>query len=160
MPSRKVEIHALNITRYEFPEVDLDVMCGSGTYIRTLGIDLAVNAGSTAVMSFLSRTGVGPFVIENVCQWTCFGKRHSMPSAIALSGGTRPAPNRSHRRRCTKTGHGLCLNEAEFIDPDRMIDQMSRRRLQSLQTASYVLSCVLNVANGAHRVFPTFSASS
>ena len=56
MPSRIVQIDALEITRYEFPEIDLNIVCGSGTYIRTLGIDLAINVGSTAVMSFLSRS--------------------------------------------------------------------------------------------------------
>ena len=42
MPSRKVQIDHLEITRYDFPEIDLDIICGSGTYIRSLGIDLAV----------------------------------------------------------------------------------------------------------------------
>lgn len=61
MPSRQVEIHHFKITRYEYPEVDMDVCCGSGTYIRTLGMDLATAAGSAGVMKSLKRYGVGVF---------------------------------------------------------------------------------------------------
>jgi tRNA pseudouridine55 synthase len=65
MPSRTVEVHSLDVLRYDFPELDLDIVCGSGTYIRSIGIDLAVAAGSAAVMSHLIRLGVGPFVIAD-----------------------------------------------------------------------------------------------
>jgi tRNA pseudouridine55 synthase len=65
MPSRTVEVHSLEVLRYDFPELDLDIVCGSGTYIRSIGIDLAVAAGSVAVMSHLIRLGVGPFVIAD-----------------------------------------------------------------------------------------------
>lgn len=64
MPKRTVEVYALRVVRYEYPEVDLEIECGSGTYIRSLGLDLARAAGSTAVMSHLRRTGVGPFALE------------------------------------------------------------------------------------------------
>jgi len=65
MPSRSVEVHSLDVLRYEYPEIDIDVVCGSGTYIRSLGIDLAAAVGSVAVMSHLVRNGVGPFKIED-----------------------------------------------------------------------------------------------
>jgi tRNA pseudouridine55 synthase len=65
MPSRDVEVHSLDVLRYEFPEIDLDIVCGSGTYIRSIGMDLAIAAGSVAVMSHLIRLGVGPFVIDD-----------------------------------------------------------------------------------------------
>ncbi len=62
MPTRVVDVHRIEILAYEFPEVELDVVCGSGTYIRTLGLDLAIAVGSVAVMSHLRRDGVGGFV--------------------------------------------------------------------------------------------------
>lgn len=61
VPSRQVEIHHLRIDRYDPPELDLDIGCGSGTYIRTLGMDLARLAGSVGVMSYLRRYAVGVF---------------------------------------------------------------------------------------------------
>ena len=61
MPSRRVVIHSLKVTSYDPPEFELEITCGSGTYIRTLGTDVAAAAGSTAVMTRLVRLGVGPF---------------------------------------------------------------------------------------------------
>ncbi len=64
MPSRMVEIHSIEITRYEYPKLDVYVHCGSGTYVRSLGVDLASHFGGHAVMTRLLRTKVGPFSIE------------------------------------------------------------------------------------------------
>ena len=162
MPSRKVEIHALNITRYEFPEVDLDVMCGSGTYIRTLGIDLAVNAGSTAVMSFLSRTGVGPFVIENALSVDVLREEtldaHLLSPSLAVQHLPQIEVTADDAQRL---GHGLCLNEVEFIDSERMIDQDVSEA--AAITPDGQLRAIVRLKRGQwcpHRVFPTFSASS
>ena len=162
MPSRKVEIHVLNITRYEFPEVDLDVMCGSGTYIRTLGIDLAVNAGSTAVMSFLSRTGVGPFVIENALSVDVLREEtldaHLLSPSLAVQHLPLIEVTADDAQRL---GHGLCLNEVEFIDSERMIDQDVSEA--AAITPDGQLRAIVRLKRGQwcpHRVFPTFSASS
>lgn len=64
MPKRQVDIHSLNVLRFEYPEIELDVVCGSGTYIRTIGVDLARAVGSDAVMTQLRRHAIGPFAIE------------------------------------------------------------------------------------------------
>jgi tRNA pseudouridine55 synthase len=61
VPSRQVVINHLDITRFEPPELDMDIGCGSGTYIRTLGMDLAAGAGSVGVMTYLRRYAVGVF---------------------------------------------------------------------------------------------------
>lgn len=61
---RGVRIERLVVTRYEYPELDLDVECSSGTYVRSLGRDLAERAGSAAVMSALVRTAIGAFRLE------------------------------------------------------------------------------------------------
>jgi tRNA pseudouridine55 synthase len=61
LATRPVEIHALEIIRYDYPELELLVRCGSGTYIRSLGRDLAGALGTGAVMSALRREAIGPF---------------------------------------------------------------------------------------------------
>lgn len=58
---RPVTIYRLEIKRYLYPELTLEVECGSGTYIRSLGRDLAERVGTSAVMSVLTRTAIGPF---------------------------------------------------------------------------------------------------
>ena len=61
-------IHRLDILRYEYPELTLAVQCGSGTYIRSLGRDMAGALGTAAVMSALQRTAIGGFSIDDACQ--------------------------------------------------------------------------------------------
>ena len=58
---RPVEIHAIELLRYEYPELELRIRCGSGTYIRSLGRDLAQALGTDAIMSALRRKAIGPF---------------------------------------------------------------------------------------------------
>ena len=63
--ARRVEIHGIELMRYEFPEVDVEIRCGSGTYVRSIGRDLGNMLGCGAVMSRLTRTAVGPFHLKN-----------------------------------------------------------------------------------------------
>ena len=49
----------LRVLRYDYPELELDIECGSGTYVRALGRDLAAALGTAAVMSALERTAIG-----------------------------------------------------------------------------------------------------
>ena len=61
---RTVEIYHLEVTGYDYPELELRIRCGSGTYIRSLGRDLARSLGSEAVMSELQRTSIGSYAIS------------------------------------------------------------------------------------------------
>ena len=61
---RPIEVHRFEITRYEYPELQAEIECSSGTYVRSLGRDLARAVGSEAVMSALARTVIGPFYLS------------------------------------------------------------------------------------------------
>ncbi|MBA3480274.1 MAG: tRNA pseudouridine(55) synthase TruB [Pirellulales bacterium] len=63
--ARAVEVFQLSVARYEYPELELTFRCSSGTYVRSLGRDLAAMLGTHAVMSALVRTAVGAFRIED-----------------------------------------------------------------------------------------------
>ena len=62
---RQVEVYAIELGRYEYPEMELSIRCSGGTYVRSIGRDLAEQLGTAAVMSALVRTAIGPFLIEN-----------------------------------------------------------------------------------------------
>jgi tRNA pseudouridine55 synthase len=64
---RPVTIHRLTIASYNYPTLVLRIECGSGTYVRAIGRDLAESLGTAAVMSALVRTTIGPFRIEEAC---------------------------------------------------------------------------------------------
>jgi tRNA pseudouridine55 synthase len=61
---RKVVIHRLEVAEYQYPELRLNIECGSGTYIRSIGRDLAKALGTVAVMSSLVRTAIGDFSLD------------------------------------------------------------------------------------------------
>ena len=62
---RPVEIYRIELRAYQYPELILEIECGGGTYVRSLGRDLAESLGTAAVMSALVRTGIGRFSIED-----------------------------------------------------------------------------------------------
>ena len=62
---RPVEIHRIELRAYQYPELILEIECGGGTYVRSLGRDLAESLGTAAVMSALVRTGIGRFSIDD-----------------------------------------------------------------------------------------------
>jgi tRNA pseudouridine55 synthase len=62
---RPVTVHRIVVRSYCYPELILKVDCGGGTYIRSLGRDLAESLGTAAVMSALTRTAIGSFRLED-----------------------------------------------------------------------------------------------
>jgi tRNA pseudouridine55 synthase len=65
---RPIEVFSLALVGYAYPEVVLDIECGGGTYVRSLGRDIAASLGTAAAMSGLVRTAVGSFGIEDACE--------------------------------------------------------------------------------------------
>jgi len=62
---RPVVIHSLEIIRYAYPSLELDITCGSGTYVRAIGRDVAASVANGAVMTSLTRTAIGHFRAED-----------------------------------------------------------------------------------------------
>jgi tRNA pseudouridine55 synthase len=65
---REVEVYRLEAERFEYPELVLAMRCSSGTYVRSLGRDLAAALGTCAVMSALVRTAVGGYRVEDAVE--------------------------------------------------------------------------------------------
>ena len=65
LKSRRVTIHSLELSQFEYPNFELTIRCSGGTYIRTLGRDIAKALSSDAIMTDLERTAVGNFTIED-----------------------------------------------------------------------------------------------
>lgn len=61
LAAKPVRIDRLEVTAYEWPRLELDIICSSGTFVRAIGRDLAAALGTRAVMESLVRTAVGPF---------------------------------------------------------------------------------------------------
>lgn len=64
---RCVKIHGLRLTEFDYPKFTLEIECGSGTYVRSLGRDLGETLQTGAVMCSLVRTAVGQFRVDDAC---------------------------------------------------------------------------------------------
>ncbi|MGB2926579.1 MAG: tRNA pseudouridine(55) synthase TruB [Limnothrix sp.] len=67
VPSRQVDIYGLEVLAWrdgEFPELELNIRCGEGTYIRAIARDLGEKVGTGATLSSLVRTHSGGFSLE------------------------------------------------------------------------------------------------
>lgn len=58
---RRIEIHALDLLACDLPDIELDVHCSKGTYVRTLAEDIGRELGCGGHVIALRRTGVGPY---------------------------------------------------------------------------------------------------
>lgn len=58
---RTVTIHELKLLRMEGEELEFEVLCSKGTYVRTLGEDIGEVLGCGGHLIALRRTGIGAF---------------------------------------------------------------------------------------------------
>ena len=61
---KKVQIDEIELIACELPKITIRVVCGKGTYIRSLARDLGVALGSGAHLTRLERTRIGDVRIE------------------------------------------------------------------------------------------------
>ncbi|MHC4302920.1 MAG: tRNA pseudouridine(55) synthase TruB [Planctomycetota bacterium] len=61
LPPRTVIVHGIDLVRYAWPLVEIDLRCGKGFYVRSLARDLGRALGTGGHCHSLRRTAVGPF---------------------------------------------------------------------------------------------------
>ena len=86
---RRVRIDRIDVREYCWPELELDVECGKGTYIRSIARDLGRAVGVGGYVTALRRLRIGPFTVEDAVPLeadaaTACGKL--LPLAAAVSG--------------------------------------------------------------------------
>ncbi len=65
LTARRVTVYRLQLTHWAYPDFELEICCGSGTYVRSLGRDIAERLGTKAVMTALTRSAIGPFELAD-----------------------------------------------------------------------------------------------
>lgn len=66
---REVQVHSLVLESVELPSFAIRVVCGRGTYVRTLCRDLGETLGPGAALERLVRTRVGPYTLGDAVPW-------------------------------------------------------------------------------------------
>jgi len=80
--TRQICIRELNLERWSATELDIDVLCSKGTYIRTLGEDIGEALGCGGHLIALRPTGIGEFDLDAA---------HTLLELEALDGPARDA---------------------------------------------------------------------
>lgn len=85
---REVEVYGIDVLRYTYPELEVEVRCGKGTYIRALARDLGKQLGCGGYVQALRRTRVGPFTTDNALTLDVRreeARQRLLPMALALA---------------------------------------------------------------------------
>lgn len=99
--ARQVEIHELEILSVgapPYPEVEFRVVCGKGTYVRSLADDMASVLGGDAHLTALRRIRIGPFgigdsvTVPDLANWESYlmspAQAMSMLDAVTVDAET------------------------------------------------------------------------
>lgn len=62
---RRITISELRVLSVEMPEVEFEMTCSRGTYVRTVAADIGERLGCGAHLGKLVRTAVGPFHVDD-----------------------------------------------------------------------------------------------
>jgi len=75
MKSRVIHIYDFKITAVNLPNIEFEVRCSKGTYIRTLAMDFAKALGTCGHLTALCRTAIGPYYLKDaksIDEWIAF----------------------------------------------------------------------------------------
>jgi tRNA pseudouridine55 synthase len=73
MPERTVSIYSLELIDYTYPQIKIRTHVSSGTYIRSLCVDIGEALGTGAYCSELRRTRIADFDVADARQLSDFG---------------------------------------------------------------------------------------
>ena len=115
---RPVTIHRIAVQRYNYPELVLEIDCGGGTYIRSLGRDLAESLGSSAVMSALVRTAIGNFRLDEALNPDELTKENILSRLLPLVRAVDYLPRLELSAEEITRVHNGCLITKQIEIPD------------------------------------------
>jgi tRNA pseudouridine55 synthase len=123
IPSRQVTVYELEIVSYDYPRLVLRIVCSTGTYIRSIGRDLARSIKSDAIMTDLIRTRIGPFTSSDCVSLESLDSQEKISEAIrsplmALESFPKLTPNAEELQRL-KDGQNVRLN-SHCSTPDQL----------------------------------------
>lgn len=127
---RDVEIYSVTVREIALPDIEFDVHCSKGTYIRSLAHDLGKQLGCGAHLSALTRIAVGNFAIDD---------------AVSLDQVCQAIADSSIERYLIPMDEALLQFEAIVVDPQ------TAKRIQN----GIPLNCEHPFASPLLRVYST-----
>jgi tRNA pseudouridine55 synthase len=118
LEARRVRIYGLDVLRYDYPRLEIEVRCGKGTYVRSLARDLGQRLGCGGYIEALRRTRVGPFRVEDAVALDAgveAARARVLPISAALGELPRVTTSAALAQRL-RTGQGVPADEATVPD--------------------------------------------
>ena len=130
---RPVTLYRLEVLSYEAPELELEVDCSAGTYLRSLAHDLGGELGTFAYLKQLIRTRSGPFSLDQAVSLDALDRDRIIPMAAATGLPTFDVDARTARR----VGRGIQLgrHEVRGAPPEGTLQLVHKGRLVALLEA-------------------------
>jgi len=85
LKARAVQIEKLELLSFCEACADFRVVCGKGTYVRSLGRDIGRALGCLGYISVLRRVACGPFRVEQAVDFTLFQEKQSNVSVLPMN---------------------------------------------------------------------------
>jgi tRNA pseudouridine55 synthase len=73
IPERQITVHSLDMIDYSYPNLRIRTHVSSGTYIRSLGVDIGAVLGTGAYCTTLRRLKIAQYTIADAQQLADFG---------------------------------------------------------------------------------------
>lgn len=75
LETRRIDVHSFKITALAMPKINFEIMCGKGTYIRSIAHDFGAALNSGAHLSKLCRTDIGNYKLQDALDIISFEKQ-------------------------------------------------------------------------------------
>lgn len=92
LAAREIVIRSLELTRFTYPDFQLTIACESGTYVRSLGRDIAESLAAHAVMTDLVRTAIGNYSLDRAIEMEAISRETVAQSLLPLSSAVSHLP--------------------------------------------------------------------
>lgn len=133
-----VQVHALDLVRYEPPEVEFRASVSSGTYIRALARDLGEALGLGAHLTALRREAIGPLEVADAVPLAALGTATPLLPPAAVLGHL--------------PGVELEAAEAEEVSFGRTVGRAGASGLARLEREGTLVAIAEAVAEGWHPI--------
>ena len=115
---REIEIFELNLISYDIDEIVFEVSCSKGTYVRTLGEDIASRLNTVGHLIALRRTKIGSYDVKDAIDVEEVSSEKGMDLY-----------------------HALSFMERYFIDDDRYSDIFNGKDIIVDSNEEYIVVC-------------------
>ena len=134
---RPVTFYELTMLRYDPPDLEVEVLCSAGTYLRSLAHDLGGELGTFGHLACLVRTGSGPFTLEQAVSLEALDEL-DQSRLIPMAAATGLPSFEVDARTARRVGRGVQMgrHDVKGAPADGTLQLVQRGKLVALLEAS------------------------